>query len=49
MKARLYYHPECNVIEIVQGDFIEFRWNGRTEESFFKFIQRQWKFIGVIE
>lgn len=47
-QGKVYFNPKCFIIGIVKGNFIEFIWNGKMEESFFgiKEIKDEWICIG---
>lgn len=46
----VWLHVPTFTIGIVVGNFLEFRWNGRHEESFFGIVRNEgeWVYIGQL-
>lgn len=46
----VWYHPAANILGVVTGDFIEFPWNGATEESYFPILRDEghWVYVGKL-
>lgn len=40
MTEQVWIHLNIGTIGIVDGQFIEFKWNGRMEESFFDTLRK---------
>lgn len=47
---QVWYCPSSNVLGIVTGDFIEFRWNDRPEKSYFALLRDEglWVYVGEL-
>lgn len=50
MKQYVYLYPDCFVLGIATGDFIEFYWNGKKEESYLPLLEADglWVLIGEL-
>jgi hypothetical protein len=50
MSEALWLHIPTFTLGIVIGDFLEFEWNGRKEESYFPILREsgQWVLIGEL-
>jgi hypothetical protein len=46
--SEIWLHPATMTIGVVNGDFIEFRFNGRKEESYWPAIKHGWRKIGYL-